>query len=612
MRLHKLAIIILALYSAGCQRPTQPLRVHPENPRYFLYQNRPAILVGSTEHYGAVLNLDFDFFPYFEELQKYGLNLTRTFTGVYCEHPEAFNITMNTLAPDSGKLICPWARSDVPGYYNGGNKFDLTRWDEAYFTRLRDFITQAGRRGVIVELVLFCTYYGDEQWNLSPLNSINNINHIGSEGRDAVLTLQDSALTKVQEEMVRKIVTELNGFDNLYYEICNEPYFESVTDEWQRHIAQVIKETERELPKKHLIARNIANNAARIEDPDPNVDIFNFHYAASAAVDWNYFLNKPIGDDETGFAGTHDEPYRLEGWNFFLSGGALYDHLDYSFTVQHENGTYKFPDSQPGGGGSALREQFKNMKTFVEGLDFIHMKPAQSVLKGGVPENLAGRLMADSGRVYAGYFYRKSDQVQNISLRWTGRITAPESGEYIFYPFTDDGVRLWIDGKLLVDDWTSHAPKENSGRVFMTAGKTVDFRMDYFQGAGGAVADLFWQGPGLEKGEIAQQYFPQKEGGGGLLLEWFDDTELQNFKAKTVVKNISFNGSLDLFFLSSKATEKLSPVLDVPAGRYRVEWVNPLTGTIEKMKSIRHDGGDLKLDAPEFDVDVALRVKSEK
>jgi len=62
----------------------------------------------------------------------------------------AFNIAQNTLAPKAGRLITPWARSELPGYANGGNKFDLARWDEAYFRRLKEFLAEASRCGVIV------------------------------------------------------------------------------------------------------------------------------------------------------------------------------------------------------------------------------------------------------------------------------------------------------------------------------------------------------------------------------------------------------------------------------------------------------------------------------
>ena len=97
-----------------------PLALHPENPRYFLFRGKPAVLLTSGEHYGAVLNLDFDYRKYLAALERDGMNLTRAFSGAYVEPHGAFNIARNTLAPAAGRFICPWARSGEPGYPNDG------------------------------------------------------------------------------------------------------------------------------------------------------------------------------------------------------------------------------------------------------------------------------------------------------------------------------------------------------------------------------------------------------------------------------------------------------------------------------------------------------------
>ena len=310
-----------------------PLALYPENPHYFLYHGKPTVLITSGEHYGSVLNPDFDYVKYLDTLAADGLNLTRTFSGSYAEPSGAFGIAVNRLAPKPGRLLSPWARSDQPGYANGGNKFDLTKWDPAYFARLKDFVAQAGRRGVVVELDLFCPMYKDPQWNLSPMNASNNINGLGAIGRDDVHTLdKNGGLLAVQEALVRKIVTELRDAENVYYEICNEPYFGGVTMEWQHHIADVITDAEKEFPHRHLISQNVANGAKKVVDPHPAISIFNFHYAnPPAAVGQNYALNKVIGLNETGFKGTADDHYRMEAWEFILAGGGLYNNLDYSF-----------------------------------------------------------------------------------------------------------------------------------------------------------------------------------------------------------------------------------------------------------------------------------------
>src|SRR5262245_57432249 len=111
-----------------------PLSLHPDNPHYFLFRGEPTVLIGSGEHYGAVLNLDFDYVKYLDTLARDKLNHTRTWSGgPYLEPQGAFNIARNTLAPGPGRFISPYARSSQPGYAGGGNKFDLSCWDPAYF-----------------------------------------------------------------------------------------------------------------------------------------------------------------------------------------------------------------------------------------------------------------------------------------------------------------------------------------------------------------------------------------------------------------------------------------------------------------------------------------------
>jgi hypothetical protein len=206
--------------------------------------------------------------------------------------------------------------------------------------------------------------------------------------------------------MVRKIVTELNEFDNVIYEICNEPYFAGVALDWQRHIARVIGSTERQLPNRHLIAQNIANNHGVIKDPDPEVSIFHFHYARPPiAVGQNFGLNRVIGYDESGFDGTIGSTYRIQGWDFILAGGAHFNNLDYSFIAGHEDGTYPVPAANPGFGSPAMRKQLSHLVAFMNGLEFTRMAPAEKLIAAGVVEGASARALEEPGRQYAIYVH---------------------------------------------------------------------------------------------------------------------------------------------------------------------------------------------------------------
>src|ERR1022692_4288232 len=129
-----LAVAVLGiLANLALLAQNDPIALHPENPHYFLYRGKAIALITSGEHYGAVINPDVDFKQYLATLKADGLNYTRLFPGSYVEVPgKSFGILRNDLAPDPGKFMAPWARSETPGYAGGGNKFDLERWTPAY------------------------------------------------------------------------------------------------------------------------------------------------------------------------------------------------------------------------------------------------------------------------------------------------------------------------------------------------------------------------------------------------------------------------------------------------------------------------------------------------
>ncbi|MEM7410054.1 MAG: PA14 domain-containing protein [Myxococcota bacterium] len=83
----------------------------------------------------------------------------------------------------------------------------------------------------------------------------------------------------------------------------------------------------------------------------------------------------------------------------------------------------------------------------------------------------------------------------NASIRWTGNLQASYDETYTFYATTDDGVRLWVDGVLVIDDWTVHPAQEFSANVALSAGQIVPVVMEFYEQAGHAVARLEWASP---------------------------------------------------------------------------------------------------------------------
>jgi len=82
---------------------------------------------------------------------------------------------------------------------------------------------------------------------------------------------------------------------------------------------------------------------------------------------------------------------------------------------------------------------------------------------------------------------------------WTGQVQPQFTETYTFYTTTDDGVRLWVNNKLLINEWIDQGPTEWSGTISLTAGQRYDIRMVYYENGGGAVATLSWSSPSTPK-----------------------------------------------------------------------------------------------------------------
>jgi hypothetical protein len=206
-------------------------------------------------------------------------------------------------------------------------------------------------------------------------------------------------------------------------------------------MTDVVADVEKDFVNKHLISNNVQNFKKLVPEPRQHVSIYNFHYAEPpVTVPLNYHLNLPLGDNETGFRGIEGTIYRIEAWRFLLAGGALFNHLDYSFTIDNEDGTYVVQKGEPGGGSRELRQQFRILVGFMNSLNFINMKPVgDDVVKPGTDGTSVEGLFED-GKVWALYLsvkdtVSKSSVLEinlpegSYSLTWTDTRTGTETPE---------------------------------------------------------------------------------------------------------------------------------------------------------------------------------------
>lgn len=235
-------------------RPMGPLRICEANPRYFADPGgRPVYLTGSHTWQSlqdgilsgyTVVTQPFDYTGYLDLLQKNHHNFIRL-----------WRWELTTHEPQ------PWERTGPGAALDGKPKFDLRRFNPAYFDRLRARVIAARDRGIYVSVMLF------EDWvfmskrqehplEQHPFHKDNNVSGIdGDVNGDGwgieIHTLQAPAVLEIQKAYVRKVVETVNDVDNVLYEICNEGLRH--TRQWQYEMVRFVQSVEEQMPKQHPV-----------------------------------------------------------------------------------------------------------------------------------------------------------------------------------------------------------------------------------------------------------------------------------------------------------------------------------------------------------------------
>jgi len=488
----------LVLLLAGIGR-ADPIRVSRANPRYFERDGKLLVLVTSDHHYGAVIDADFDFVAFLDSLGASGMNLTRIYPGGMFEPTDKY-VAGNPLGPRPGRQILPWARSTTtgasPALAEPGQpsyKLDLDRWNPDYFARLKEFVELAGRKGIVVEVAFFNGMYAD-CWPIMPLYHGNNVQGVGGYeaeecGLFTTASPRNEGVVRYQKAYVARIAAELNAFDNVIYDLCDEPLLQGKPDgdivtlaeadvvPWLHALRDAFLQAETDLPKKHVLGQTVQSLS-----PDLSAEPWcawlptEYVRAATAAFEKDYPARKPIVNVESDYYG-HGlvKPYtvddvRVEGWWFLVGGGAGTINL---------NGEYHRGQE---GGGPDTRErivpQRKVLKEFVESFDLGSMERFTGI--AGIPAGAFASALAEPGKQYALYLFHARD-----------------------------------DGK-----WGAH----------------------------------FVATPGTYRDTVTLK--------------------------------------------------------DVPAGSYRLEWVEPVSGVVRASETVRRGRGDLALTTPPYAIDIALRMRA--
>lgn len=396
-----------SLCAPDASSSNEPITLHPENPRYFLFRGKPLVLIAASEHYGSVVNRRFDFIRYLEDAADKKQTVTRTFL-LYRELQSARN-PYSPVKPESPDFITPWPRTGPGKARDGELIYDLDSWNPEYFDRLHAFLSAASKLGIVVELTVFSNAYSDDTWSLQPLRAENNKQKIGKVSWEEYLSLRDKDLLARQEAYARKIVEETAGYDNVYYEICNEPgggvpghVTTADVDAWQQRMAGILREEFASRHRHHLLfgqgAFTYAPHFAQSFDasfsgsmldavnihPLPDLTYRNQTYQLGNFMSKElqleqfreFFLatssaQKPCISDEDNCASMYRDDagwtiHRKRAWMAVLCG-AHYDYIDFSIQVDLEAGTEE--------SRKKIRTWMKHLSEFIHSYDFIHARP---------------------------------------------------------------------------------------------------------------------------------------------------------------------------------------------------------------------------------------------
>ncbi len=396
-----------------------PICIHPQNNKLFLFRGKPLVLLTATEHYGAVINRPFRFERYLADLAVRGITLTRLFI-LFRELQTPIN-PYSPCKPETPDYVAPFERTGPGRALDGELKYDLDRPNGEFFARLHDFLSCASDHGIVVEVVLLSNTYGDPIWELNPFHSANNVNSMKAASWPEYTSMRHEDLFTRQAAHVRRIVEEINHYDNVIIEICNEPGGDfdklpgSPTREevnaWLDALITVVRETEAALPRRHLVAGQEAFSYSPWVQPtersfaEMDYDVVNIHplpnttYAGSS-FDMGDFMSKqlklravrdfgqatyaeakPLCYDEDNVASQYKDHdgwtiHRKRAWTTLFTGNH-YDYIDFSIIPLRETGTEE--------SRRHIRAWVSHLSRFMHSLDLIHSKPLRGVVRTTPP-----------------------------------------------------------------------------------------------------------------------------------------------------------------------------------------------------------------------------------
>jgi hypothetical protein len=280
--------------------------------------------------------------------------------------------------------IEPFIREGSALANDGRPKYNLDKFNPAFFSRLDKMCTAAQKRGITLQLIMMDAWMikHDYLYRLHAFNHDNNINGVdadpngtttGTDGDQGFCSTGNLKVINYQKTYIHKVIDTVNRFDNIYYEIANENYY---NEEWELTLCKFIKETELKMPRQHMTIRlDFPSHSYVVQDWDPD--------SVHRGIMEKRTLKVPLIFDTDWMINDNDDDIRKTAWTAIASGGH-FNYMDDSLNFRAK----PIEDKR-----ANLHKQIDYLARFVKNLKPWEMVPDDSLVKSGSAYVLANKNM---------------------------------------------------------------------------------------------------------------------------------------------------------------------------------------------------------------------------
>ena len=459
-------------------RIVAPLRASTTNPNYFVDSSGKAVLLTGSHTWnnlqdwganGSIQSLDFN--AYVNMLKTWHQNFTLLW---HTELPHFCNLPTGDVT-DYDVREHPWLRTGPGVATDGKPKFDLTRFDQGYFDRLRARVVQLQETGIYAGV-----YFFTGEWVASfrcgdgkdgyPFSGANNINGVtdGGGGSESVTMTAPNAITHFQDAYVRKTIDTLNDLPNVLWIVSEEA--PSGSDWWNDHLIAVARSYEATKPLKHPIGYGVKSDSedaalynSNADWVAPAVRISPISSCGSGTPACKVNIN----DSDHSYFGQMWKDSDRDNRNFFwknFAGGNSVVFMD-PYTVYYPRENRNLCASPLNGICSGVDKRWDNVRatmgyirSYADRMNLVAMTPRPSLSSTGVA--LANTAAVDSELlVYSpyggGFSVNLSHTTRTLSVEWlnpatgvktaAGTVRGGSASQAFNPPFSGDAVLYLVD-----------------------------------------------------------------------------------------------------------------------------------------------------------------------